>query len=97
MHLIGPETIERSTQVQVHGMDATRGLVSEYGLGWQLTGDTHAPDRTPGSFGHGGAFGSFGWANPEARVGFGYVMNALDEAEGDPRGPELLAAALASL
>jgi CubicO group peptidase (beta-lactamase class C family) len=31
----------------------------------------------PNSFGHAGAGGSLGWADPDAGFGFGYVMNKM--------------------
>ena len=45
------------------------------------------------SFGHPGAGGSLGLADPEARIGFGYVMNQmLFDPAGDPRSTGLLRA-----
>jgi CubicO group peptidase (beta-lactamase class C family) len=48
-----------------------------FGLGFQPT----RPDRPFGSgarsFGHYGTGGALGFADPDARVGFGYVMNAV--------------------
>ena len=40
----------------------------------------------PGSFGHPGAGGSLGYADPESGVGYGYVMNQMaGSLAGDPR------------
>ena len=40
----------------------------------------------PGSFGHYGAGGSVGYADPAAGVGYGYVMNQMTaNLVGDPR------------
>lgn len=103
VQLLHQETIAAATEVQVHGLDLTRslateGLVSEYGLGWLLSGDDEAPMRTPGCFGHGGMFGSWGWASPAEGIGFGYVMNDCYPGEhygsGDLRGEYLLASLL---
>ena len=49
--------------------------ISEYGMGWLLAGDSEAPRRTAGDFGHSGMFGSMSWASPAMGFGFGYVMN----------------------
>ena len=39
-----------------------------------------------GSYGHAGAGGSLGYANPELGVGYGYVMNQMSAGlTGDPR------------
>ena len=53
----------------------------------------------PRAFGHGGAGGSYGHADPEARLGFGYVMNRMHMGAWlvDPRAQRLLAAAYACL
>ena len=52
-----------------------------------------------GSFGHPGAGGSLGYANPELGIGFGYVMNQMGgPLRGpDPRRVNLDQAVLASL
>jgi CubicO group peptidase (beta-lactamase class C family) len=45
----------------------------------------------PGSFGHAGAGGSLGWADPDAGFAFGYVMNRMAEAiAGDVRSSSLI-------
>ncbi len=52
----------------------------------------------PGSFGHYGVGGSVGWADPEAELGFGYVMNRMDIGlAGDMRSTNLMNAVYASL
>ena len=52
----------------------------------------------PGSFGHGGAGGSYGFADPEHGLAVGYVMNKM--AEGvvvDPRSSGIIEATYAAL
>jgi CubicO group peptidase (beta-lactamase class C family) len=44
---------------------------------------------SPTSFGHDGAGGQVGFADPEKRVGFGYVSNALQVAD-DTRAPSII-------
>jgi CubicO group peptidase (beta-lactamase class C family) len=44
------------------------------------------------SFGHGGAGGSFGLADPDAGIGFAYVMNRLSADVPDPRADSLMVA-----
>jgi CubicO group peptidase (beta-lactamase class C family) len=47
----------------------------------------------PGAFGHYGAGGSVGWANPSNGLAFGYVMNKMQLGlAGDPRTANLLRA-----
>jgi CubicO group peptidase (beta-lactamase class C family) len=44
-----------------------------------------------GSFGHAGAGGSLGWADPDAGLAFGYVMNRMEMGlAGDPRSFTLI-------
>jgi CubicO group peptidase (beta-lactamase class C family) len=51
----------------------------------------------PGSFGHPGSGGSVGFADPDAGVGFGYVMNLWSFRIGEPRASNLAAAVMACL
>jgi CubicO group peptidase (beta-lactamase class C family) len=52
----------------------------------------------PRAFGHAGAGGSLAFADPEARLGFGYVMNQMQLGmTGDQRTQTLVAATYASL
>ena len=50
------------------------------------------------SFGHYGAGGSVGFADPDAELGFGYVMNKMNLGlTGDPRTVNLIDATYAAL
>ena len=52
----------------------------------------------PHPFGHPGAGGSLGFADPDAKIGFGYVMNQMGASVGlDPRPRGLIDAVYASL
>ncbi len=56
--------------------------------------------RGPQAFGHNGAGGSSGWADPEHRIGFGYVMGQMWNGglmEPDPRAQLLAGAVYGSL
>ena len=51
----------------------------------------------PKSFGHPGAGGSLGYADPEAKIGFGYTMNKMQASLLiDPRATALIDAVYAS-
>jgi CubicO group peptidase (beta-lactamase class C family) len=62
----------------------------QFGLGFMLR-STLIEIGGPRSFGHFGAGGSVGWADPGADLAFGYVMNRMDMGlAGDIRSYELI-------
>jgi CubicO group peptidase (beta-lactamase class C family) len=62
----------------------------QFGLGFMLH-STLIELGGPRSFGHFGAGGSVGWADPDAELAFGYVMNRMDMGlAGDVRSYELM-------
>jgi CubicO group peptidase (beta-lactamase class C family) len=78
VRILEPETIVRARTEQVSGPDATLGqLPMRYGLGYMLRSDFMPLSPSPNAFGHPGAGGSIGVADPDAGVGFGYVMNKM--------------------
>jgi CubicO group peptidase (beta-lactamase class C family) len=69
-------TIERAIDEQANGPDAVLGgLPMRFGLGFMLRQDLVPLSPNPRAFGHPGAGGSIGMADPDAKVGFGYVLN----------------------
>ena len=92
--LLRPDTMERATQVQVEGPDRVIGVPMSFGLGFM----TPPPFGPPGSFGHAGAGGSLGIADPRGEWSLGYVMNQMNLGiTGDARSASLVEAVLASL
>ena len=82
------ETFERITAPPVERgrVDEVLGVPSYFSLGFLRPGPTVWFGSSPRAFGAPGAGGSFGFADPDARVGFAYVMNRLDfYLENDPR------------
>jgi CubicO group peptidase (beta-lactamase class C family) len=75
VHILSPETIARATEPQVHGEDLVLQRPTRFGLGFQLTMAERPLGPSPRAFGHFGAGGSLGFADPDARVAFGYAMN----------------------
>ncbi len=55
-----------------------------FSLGFAKPGPAN-PFGSPGSFGHPGSGGSFGFADPELGIGYGYVPNAMGTHLTDPR------------
>jgi len=55
-----------------------------FSLGFMKPRPKH-PFGSPGSFGMPGSGGSFGFADPQAGIGYGYVLNGMDWYLEDPR------------
>ena len=58
---------------------AFAGFLYGLGLGFFLPSANEPTGPNLRAFGHGGAGGSFGMADPENRVSFGYVMNLMNQ------------------
>jgi CubicO group peptidase (beta-lactamase class C family) len=100
VQVLDPHTLDIAVREQSHGPDAVIPIVSRFGLGfWLPTADTpYGP--SPRAFGHPGRGGSVGFADPDARVGFGYVPNqylGTSLGQRDPRVEALVGALYASL
>ena len=82
---------------QVSGPDKVTIGPSRFGVGFQLHSQM-VPMLGATSFGHMGAGGALGFADPDARVGFGYVQNQLGASMlGEPRTAGLIGALRGSL
>ncbi len=96
--VFGPREIERCYTEQSQGPDAVLPLTTRFGLGYMLSQPGTMMGPNPRAFGHPGAGGSLGFADPDAKVGFGYVMNQMgNEPLLDPRPAALIEALYASL
>ncbi|MCB1701391.1 MAG: beta-lactamase family protein [Halioglobus sp.] len=92
VRLLGPAQLARACEQQVRGPDAVIFHETCFGLGYGLQ-PALAPGAGSRSFGHPGAGGSLAFADPEAGLGFAYVMNAMQfNLQGDPRSTALVAA-----
>jgi CubicO group peptidase (beta-lactamase class C family) len=91
------DTIERAIGEQVCGPDAVLFRPSRFSLGFQLTQPERAVGPNERTFGHFGAGGSLGFADPDAGLGIGYVMNGMGARWQNPRNRGLIAAIYASL
>jgi CubicO group peptidase (beta-lactamase class C family) len=97
VRLLRPETVTLARTVQSDGPDLILGFPSRFGVGFMLR-PTLSPAAAPTAFGHPGAGGSLGFADPEAEIGFAYVMNRMRlGATWDPRATALVEAVYASL
>ncbi len=97
VRLLDHDTIQLARTERVNGPDLSLVGPTRFGSGFWLHNDL-GPMIQDGSFGHPGAGGSLGFANPELGIGYGYVMNQMGGGiAGDPRTIALNAAVLASL
>jgi CubicO group peptidase (beta-lactamase class C family) len=91
-------TIVRARTERSRGEDAILEVPTRFGLGFMLTEPEASFGPNASSFGHPGMGGSLGFADPEARIGFGYVTNMLGpHVHLDPRAERLIEAVYASL
>jgi CubicO group peptidase (beta-lactamase class C family) len=75
VHILAPETIATAIREQVYGDDVVLQRPTRFGLGFQLTMAERRLGPNPRAFGHFGAGGSLGFADPETGLAFGYAMN----------------------
>jgi CubicO group peptidase (beta-lactamase class C family) len=91
VRLLKPETVEKARTLRTGGMvppgDFGKMQLGEpvrYGLGFEFAREVN-PMLGEGSFGHAGAGGRIGFANPEAGVAAAYVANTMLTV---PNGPD---------
>jgi CubicO group peptidase (beta-lactamase class C family) len=77
--VISNDAIARCRGEQSRGPDLVLGVPTRFGLGFMLRQESHEGGRClgTGALGHPGAGGSLAFADPERRLGFGYVMNRM--------------------
>ncbi len=96
--LLSPATIDRANTIESDGEDVILGRPNRFGLGFQLTIPGVRP-LGPGAraFGHYGNGAVLGFADPDARIGFGYVCNRAGRTWRDPRNIALVDAVFSCL
>lgn len=86
--LLGAAALARATTPQWEGPEATMGHRRRMALGFILGDPPHVPlGPNPRSFGHTGAGGALGFADPDAGIGFAYAPNRMHV--GSPISPRL--------
>lgn len=100
VRLLGAELVDQVRLSYDDGIDEILRVRTSWGLGFQLPGGPMwpAPERVGGLFGHGGASGSFAFADPDRGLAFGYTPNRCSELleGGDFRVRGLIEALYAS-
>ena len=85
--------INQCSKEEVSGLDAVLQLPTRFSLGFMLNQDNPSGNFGPGekSFGHPGAGGCLGFADPDHKLGFGYTVNKMDTyILIDPRAKRLI-------
>lgn len=78
VHVLKPETIEMARKTESDGNDLVLGGIhSKFGLGFMLGTEHVSMGPGSGSFGHGGAGGSLGFADPDNKISLGFIMNQM--------------------
>lgn len=76
--ILEPETIDRAIEEQSNEPDVVLGKMPiRFGLGFMLRSPIMPLSPSKRAFGHPGAGGSIGMADPDAKVGFGYTLNKM--------------------
>ena len=95
--LLAPEALAEATREHSAGTDLVLERPSRFGLAFQLTQPERPLGPHEGSFGHFGAGGSVGFADPTEGLAFAYLMNRGGPQWQDPRNRALIEAPYSSL
>ena len=97
VRLLSAEALAAATATRADGPDRVLRLPMHFGSGFMLA-PTLCADAPDTAFGHPGAGGSLGFADPAKGLAFAYVMNQMQlGVVGDPRAERLVSAVYASL
>jgi CubicO group peptidase (beta-lactamase class C family) len=98
VRVLTPSAIMRCSQEESYGRDEVLMITTRFSTGFMLSQPHDPLGPHSNSFGHPGAGGSLGFADPDAKLGFGYTMNKMGPyILIDPRARALIDAAYASL
>jgi CubicO group peptidase (beta-lactamase class C family) len=91
IRILTPERVAIASKQETEGPNTVlMNLDLQFGLGF-IVPSSLVQLGGPHSFGHFGAGGSVGWADPDAEFGFGYVMSRMDLGlAGDQRSTRLV-------
>jgi CubicO group peptidase (beta-lactamase class C family) len=98
VRVMSKDEIAKCSIEQSYGPDAVLTLSTRFSQGFMMSQPDAALGPNPKSFGHPGAGGSLGYADPEAKIGFGYTMNQMQMGLMiDPRATAIIDAVYASM
>jgi CubicO group peptidase (beta-lactamase class C family) len=94
---VSTDLLAEATRPQSTGFCPVLGEETTFGLGFKPTTERRPMGPNPHSFGHFGTGGALGFADPDGRVAFGYVMNHVIPRWQSTRNRALINAVYASL
>ncbi len=98
VRVMSKEQVAQCSIEQSSGPDALLMINTRFSLGFMMSQPGASLGPNAKSFGHPGAGGSLGYADPEAKIGFGYTMNKMHASLLiDPRATALIDAVYASM
>lgn len=99
--ILSKESVRAMTQNQIGGMSGAFTPGMGFGLGWAVVRQPQGvtASLSPGSYGHGGAFGTQGWIDPQKDFFVLLLIQrvGLPNADGSPMRQALQEAAVAAL
>jgi CubicO group peptidase (beta-lactamase class C family) len=96
--VMSPNQIARCSLEQASGPDTCLFISTRFSLGFMMSQPGASLGPNPKSFGHPGAGGSLGFADPQSKIGFGYTMNKMQASLLiDPRATALIDAVYGSM
>lgn len=97
--LLSAETLARAVAPRSEGPDRVLMHPTRFGLGFMLSNPLRPFSPNARAFGHSGAGGSVGFADPDAEIAFGYVVNQpfASSLGGDARWGPIVSALYAAL
>jgi CubicO group peptidase (beta-lactamase class C family) len=95
--VLAAETVAAVCRPLADGHDLILDRPSRFGAGFQLPQPERPFGTGPRAFGHFGAGGALGFADPDAGLAFGYVIGEMGPRWQNPRNRALLDAVTACL
>ncbi len=95
--VLSSDLLAEATRVQAEGPCPVLGEHISVGLGFVPTSARRPLGTSPRAFGHFGTGGALGFGDPDARLGFGYVMNHVIPRWQSTRNRALIDAVYAAL
>jgi CubicO group peptidase (beta-lactamase class C family) len=88
LRILQADTVEKARHAEASGTDLVLCMRTDWGLGFMLPGGPMWPGFGVRAFGHCGASGSLGFADPDHGIAFGYTPNKWADLMGgsDPTG-----------